>query len=209
MTDDDDLRDAFADDIRAALNTRARIEPIPEVTFDASARPRARPPAARRSTCRRHRGGRNHNDRDAESRHPTDRCRVAAVVGDHTHDRRQPGFRVVSYHGVHVEVPARWPVVDGMHTGFCAGPFPDTATAFVGPQRNGAPSCPYVPSLRDKKRDGVWLQSGQKPNDARPSTTSAGEVLFQDVSARQGNMKYVWFHQVALTVGVGTDAASP
>ena len=29
-----------------------------------------------------------------------------------------PGHKVVSYQGVHLEVPASWPVVDGMHTQF-------------------------------------------------------------------------------------------
>jgi len=51
-------------------------------------------------------------------------------------------WRAVSYHGVHVEVPAGWPVVDGMHTLFGGGPFPARPTAFVGPQDNRPPSCP-------------------------------------------------------------------
>jgi hypothetical protein len=117
----------------------------------------------------------------------------------------RPGFRVVSFHGVHVEVPASWPVVDGMHTGFCAGPFPDTPTAFVGPQENGGPSCPYVPGLQEKKRDGVWLYAGNPPESARPLTTPSGEVVLEDGADRRANMRYVWFRQVELTVGIGTD----
>ena len=50
-----------------------------------------------------------------------------------------PGHKIVSYHGVHVEVPASWPVVDGMHTQRCGTPFGDTPTAYLGPNENPPP----------------------------------------------------------------------
>jgi hypothetical protein len=207
MSDDDDLRDAFGDDIRAALHERARVEPLPDVAFDVERR--------------------NHTRARSRVLVATLAAAIAlggvAVIATRSDDTKRigvvtpassprtsttvvrSGFRVVSYHGVHVEVPARWPVVDGMHTGFCTGPFSDAPTAFVGPQENGSPSCPYVPSLRDKKRDGVWLQSGDQPGDARRSTTSSGAVVFQDTAGWKGSIKYVWYRGVSLTIGIGPD----
>jgi hypothetical protein len=206
MSDDDDLRDAFGDDIRAALHERARVEPLPDVAFDVERRnhTRARSRVLVAALAAVALGGvaviatRSDDTKRIGVVTPASSPRTSTTVV-------RSGFRVVSYHGVHVEVPARWPVVDGMHTGLCIGPFLDTATAFVGPQENGPPNCPYVPSLRDKKRDGVWLQSGDKPTDARPSTTSSGEVVFQDATGWNGNIKYVWYRGVSLTIGIGPD----
>ena len=92
-----------------------------------------------------------------------------------------PGFRVVSYRGVHVEAPVGWPVVDGMHTQLCGGPFPKTPTAFIGPQENFPPSCPYMTA---KPANGVWLQPGDRPSDARPVTTPSGQTVLEENPGR-------------------------
>ena len=80
------------------------------------------------------------------------------------------GLRRVSYHGVHLSVPATWPVVDGNHTSSCGGPFPSTPTAFVGPQDNPPTSCAYAPP--GPPRDGVGIQPDNPPDNPPPGTTS-------------------------------------
>jgi hypothetical protein len=207
MTDDDELRDGFGDDLRAALNSRARTDPIPEVALD-GVRPAHR--RARRVLVTALAAALAIAGVTVLSTRHRD-TRPVGVVATPTSatvapPAARPGFRVVSFHGVHVQVPASWPVVDGMHTGFCAGPFPDTPTAFVGPQDNGAPGCPAMPALLAKKRNGVWLQVGDRPDNAQAFTTPSGEVVLEDLTSRQLNMRYVWFRQIALTIGIGTDA---
>ncbi len=119
------------------------------------------------------------------------------------------GFRAVSYEGVHVEVPAGWPVVDGMHTGFCEGPFPDTPTAFVGPQQNGAPSCPApLPDGSSTGRDGVWLQPGDPPPGATPMTTSSGQRVLEESAGSDDHYMLLWYHQVMIQIGIGPDPST-
>ncbi len=117
------------------------------------------------------------------------------------------GQRLVSYHGVHVEVPADWPVVDGMHTGFCGGPFGATATAYVGPQDNGAPSCPApYPGRVPPARDGVWLQPGTAPAGASSIVTASGRVVADEGPALLGTeIESLWYHGVSVEVGIGPD----
>jgi len=116
-------------------------------------------------------------------------------------------WRAVSYHGVHVEVPAGWPVVDGMHTLFCGGPFPARPTAFVGPQDNRAPSCPAPLPGAPAGRDGVWLQQGSSPSDARPVTTASGKVVLEGNPGWGGPLKQLWYHRVLVEIGIGPDPA--
>jgi len=94
-----------------------------------------------------------------------------------------------------VDVPNGWPVVDGMHTGFCAGPFPTTPTAFVGPQQAGAPSCPPAPpGSSGPPRDGVWLQpDGGTP--AGPTLhTAGGEAVTDEGRASSGTGSGATWH---------------
>jgi hypothetical protein len=132
---------------------------------------------------------------------------VIAVPPPTTTTTVTPGYRVINYHGVHVEAPAAWPVVDGMHTGFCAGPFSDTPTVFLGPQENFPPRCPYVPEALKKARDGVWLQPGDTPSDARPVTTPSGQIVFEETAGPRGPIKQLWYHQTLVEIGIGPDPA--
>jgi len=119
------------------------------------------------------------------------------------------GVRVVSYHGVRVDVPAGWPVVDGMHTGFCDGPFPNAPTAFVGPQQNGAPSCPaQPPNASEQGRDGVWLQPGDAPPDATPVPTSSGQTVLVEAAQSSNRYRLFWYHQVLVEIGIGSDPST-
>ena len=119
------------------------------------------------------------------------------------------GMRVVSYHGVHVDVPAGWPVVDGMHTGFCDGPFPNIPTAFVGPQQNAAPSCPaQLPDASKPGRDGVWLQPGDAPSDATPVTTSSGQTVLVEAAGSSNRYRLLWYHQIFVEIGIGPDPST-
>ncbi len=100
---------------------------------------------------------------------------------------------------------AGWPVVDGMHTGFCDGPFPATPTAFVGPQENGPPSCGPMLADRSKPREGVWLQPGGAPPGARRVTTSSGQVVLEEDETGGSPLRMIWYHGVLVEIGVGTN----
>ena len=120
------------------------------------------------------------------------------------------GLKMVSFDGVHVEVPARWSVVDGMHTLLCGGPFPVTPTAFVGPNDNGVPSCAAPGPLLPPPRDGVWLQPGSRPSTAPPSgaayiTTPNGQELLEDLSQALSETTLYWLHGVSVEIGIGRD----
>ena len=112
-----------------------------------------------------------------------------------------PGHRLVALDGVHVEVPAAWPIVDGMHTGFCGGVFPATPTAFVGPQENGAPSCPY---FKVPRRDGVWLYPGARPPGGPYRATPSG-VMDLEGNAVNDPVKMLWYHGAYIEIGLGPD----
>ena len=115
------------------------------------------------------------------------------------------GSRVVSYHGVRVDVPTGWPVVDGMHTLFCGGPFPATPTAFVGPQENGPPGCPAQPDDSTTARNDVWLQAGGPPPDARPVDSPSGQIVLEEDPGWNAPLKAFWYHQVFVEIGIGPD----
>ena len=117
------------------------------------------------------------------------------------------GFNQVSYQGVHVDVPATWPVVDGMHTLFCGGPFAVTATAFVGPNDNGAPSCPAPRPNQLLPRDGVWLRSGTPPSTGVvPVITPAGQSLLEaPPDSTSSDVEELWYHGVDIQIGIGPD----
>src|SRR4051812_40704155 len=89
-----------------------------------------------------------------------------------------PATRTVSYGGVQVTTPAEWPLVDGMHARPCGGPFPDAPTALVGPNENPPPSCP-LSNAAPVPHDGVWLQPGTAPVEARVVETAGGERVLQ------------------------------
>jgi hypothetical protein len=117
------------------------------------------------------------------------------------------GWKVVSYDDVYVDVPSEWPVVDGMHTGFCDGPFPDTPTAFVGPNLNGAPSC--AATLRPTPAlYGVWLYPSASPYEGMPTTLSSGQRVVEDDSSdwAASHLEGLWIHGVYVEIGIGPDA---
>jgi hypothetical protein len=113
-------------------------------------------------------------------------------------------WQLVSYHGVHVTVPVAWPVVDGMHTLFCGLPFPSTPTAFIGPNENSLPSCPSIPRA-PVGRDGVWLQPGIPPQNARPVTVAPGTVMLEQRHYRHDHVEQVWYHRVLIEIGIGSE----
>ena len=130
-------------------------------------------------------------------------CLAAGCAAGTGPAARAGRWQVVSYRGVHVRVPASWPVVDGMHTAFCGSSFPAAATAFAGPNLNGAPSCPmWRPG---PPRDGVWLQPGSPPPGARPVTISAGIVVREQRHSTRDHIRYLWYHRVQVEIGIGPD----
>jgi hypothetical protein len=131
----------------------------------------------------------------------------AALDGTRPRSTNPAGFKVVSYEGVHVDVPASWPVVDGMHTLFCGDPFPVTPTAFIGPNDNGAPSCPALRLNQLPPRDGIWLQPGTPPSTGvEPVTTPAGQRLIEAApGSSSSDVEDMWLHGVDIRIGVGPD----
>src|SRR5262245_55356240 len=121
MTDDEELRDDYGDDLTAALLARAREPELVDALGSVQRGARAR--RVRRGTV------------TATIAAAIVVVLVAITVSDGNGkslrvEETPPstttvtsGHQIVSYQGVHVEVPASWPVVDGMHTQFCGGPF--------------------------------------------------------------------------------------
>jgi len=118
-------------------------------------------------------------------------------------------WKVVSYHGVHVRVPARWPVIDAMHAPLCGDPFPATPTVFIGAHGYVAPApqCPYI-APRGPGDDGAWLQTGSPPPGARRVVLAGGTVVAEErgpVGAWADRVVQLWFHGVLVEVGIGPD----
>ena len=99
-------------------------------------------------------------------------------------------------------MPASWPVVDGNHTPFCSGPFPDKPTAFLGPNLNGAPSCPYVAGT-SRPRDGVWLAPGNAPVEGHEIRTSTGQSVYEEPDSAP--VEVFEYHAVQVEIGIGAN----
>jgi hypothetical protein len=112
---------------------------------------------------------------------------------------------VVSYRGVHLRVPASWPVIDAMHAPLCGDPFPATPTVYIGPRSDIAPSCPYHPP-RGPGDDGAWLQTSRPPPDARPVVLAGGTVVSEErvhPGAWGVQLVQLWYHGVFVEIGIG------
>ena len=117
-----------------------------------------------------------------------------------------PGWRLVSYRGVELDVPKSWPVVDGNHTGFCDGPFPDKPTAFVGANFNGAPSCGAPGGgYRPPARDGVWLAPGEPSTGGAEIHPVPGLAVYQVVPGPP--VRILEYHDVQVEIGIGPNPA--
>jgi hypothetical protein len=128
-------------------------------------------------------------------------ARTAAAARPHA---EAAGWRVVSYHGVHVEVPAAWPVVDGMHAGSCGIPFPAIPEVLLGPDENPPLACP-APAKDVPARDGVWLAPGTAPPGARPVTKSRHVTVLEARPGWDRHLIQVWYRHVAIEIGIGRD----
>ena len=119
------------------------------------------------------------------------------------------GEKVVSYHGVHVTVPASWRVLKGMRVGTCDGPFGNPPTVFVGPRPawEGVPSCPgpYPGEELQYRSDGVWLQPGKRQRGASTVRMARGQVLAYEGDSYPGPVKSYWYDGVSVEIGIGPD----
>jgi hypothetical protein len=113
-------------------------------------------------------------------------------------------WKLVRYHKVQVRVPVGWPVVDGMHTPLCGGPFLSRPTVFVGPNQNGPAFCPAI-ARTTQGREGVWLQPGNPPASARPVRVAPGTVVLRGPPTVGGVIEMLWFHAVEIDIGIGPD----
>jgi hypothetical protein len=111
---------------------------------------------------------------------------------------------VVRYHGVQVEAPVTWPVVDGMHAGSCGSPFPAAPTVFTGPDDNPPLACP-APATDLPGSDGVWLAPGARPPGSRPVTTSRHVTVLEARSGWDRHLIQVWYRHVSIEIGIGPD----
>jgi hypothetical protein len=135
-------------------------------------------------------------------------CSVAGCSGpghSSTQTSLEVRLKLVSYHGVHVDVPSSWPVLTGMQTGFCGGPFPASPTAFVGPQLNGAPSCPALLPADQPRHDGVWLVPEKQRPRGTSKKTSKGKVVLDEGQTWNGSVNSYWYHGVSMEIGIGPD----
>jgi len=90
-----------------------------------------------------------------------------------------------------------------MHTALCGLPFPDTPTAYVGPNDHGPPSCPSSVGTVIG-RDGVWLHPSPRPTDARRlGRTVSGVAVFAVARSASWPVKSYWLHGVEVDVGIG------
>jgi hypothetical protein len=204
--DDDELRDEFGNELTAALSNRSRAGAVADVE-GAVTRGTRRTRVRRRIVAASVAAAvviagvgvvatRPHGSPSIRVSTPTSTSTTTIPVS--------PGHRLVALDGVHVEVPAAWPIVDGMHTGFCGGVFPATPTAFVGPQENGAPSCPYFTVPR---RDGVWLWPGARPPDGHAVTAPSGVVLLEESTGANDPVRLLWYHGDYIEIGLGSDTS--
>jgi hypothetical protein len=133
---------------------------------------------------------------------------TTTTVPTNVHFNGGSAGRVVSYHGVQVQVPSAWPVRDGDFTGQCAGPFFNPPSAFVGPNNNPPPGCPApTPKQMATRYDGVWLHQSPKPESGyRTTTTPGGTTMLAFALYPSYPIKTFWLHGVEVDVGLGADA---
>jgi hypothetical protein len=120
-----------------------------------------------------------------------------------------PGRKGVSYRGVHVDIPATWPVLDGALAHFnCSSEFANQADrAFIGNSYQSVPSCPAsLPGSPVPPADGVWLQPGGSSPSGTPMTLPGGSAVRLTPNPRSAAVA-VWFHNVLIELGVGPDPA--
>ncbi len=132
-------------------------------------------------------------------------ARANALASSTTASTMRVATQLVSYDAVQVLVPRSWPVVDGMHTGFCGGPFDATPTAYTGPNENGAPSCPVIDQEAQRRYDGVWLQPESRPPGLRLVRGRGPAALFRVFDWHDPNTRDYWINGVDIRVGVGRD----
>jgi hypothetical protein len=113
------------------------------------------------------------------------------------------GWRIVSFHGVHINIPSTWPVVDGVHAASCGSPFATTPTAFVGDPWEIAPACPLPSVATDHPRDGAWLLQSPAPSAARTAVTKAGQTVRVVAPGAFGPANFLWYHGVEIEIGIG------
>lgn len=135
---------------------------------------------------------------------------VPSPAAERARTTAPPGTKFVTFGGVQVAVPAAWPVVDGMHTGFCAGPFADGPTAFVGPQDNLPPSCPSPSATAlEARRDGVWLHPATVPDAASTFVrNAAGTELRQLAGSTPWPIRSYFLAGIEVDVGQGPNATT-
>jgi hypothetical protein len=130
-------------------------------------------------------------------------CALLAQLRAADPTRPVTGFRLISYRGVHLVAPAGWPVLDGIDTGSCGGPFFNPATVYLGPQDN--PFLPFCAPLPPNSPtfDGVWLQPGEPATAAHPVTTTSGQRLLEETPRLDNPVRSLWYHHVLIEIGVG------
>ncbi len=115
-----------------------------------------------------------------------------------------PGWQVVTYRGVQLQVPEVWPLHDGSHVPRCTGPFAGDAAVYLGPDlADEFVSCPNIPG-RDAPHDGVWMQPGGPTTATTATPTASGQTVQLSVPSQPG-WRDVWFNGVHIQIGTGPD----
>jgi hypothetical protein len=119
------------------------------------------------------------------------------------------GRKVVSFHGVHLTIPASWPVIDGAHARYpCWSTFTGQADrAFLGVSYQGVPSCPLPQrGAAPSPADGVWMQPGSDPPNEASTVLPGGQAVYLSGDARVAAVS-VWYHRVLIQIGIGPNRA--
>ena len=80
-----------------------------------------------------------------------------------------------------------------------------TPTVYIGGHGNMARYCPAL-QPRGPGDDGVWLQAGNPPPDARPVTVAGGTIVAEErgqPAARGERVVRLWYHRVLVEIGIG------
>lgn len=112
--------------------------------------------------------------------------------------------RTGGYHGVGMEVPAAWPVIDGAHDGggdpFLSSP----PAAFLGPSYAMASSGGGVRGNEPPPADGLWATPQSSPPPGPPTTLADGETVYVTPGNGQPS-EQVWLHQFSVDIGIGPE----
>ena len=132
------------------------------------------------------------------------------MLGDAIHSSIQTShknrLKLVSYHGVHVDVALGWPVLTGMQNRILRRPFSTQPHRFHRTTSNGGSQLLYtVLPANQPRHDGVWLLSEKQRPGNTSKKTSRGKVVLDEGQTWNDSVNSYWYHGVSVEIGIGPD----